>query len=148
MGNTTPVATLPSVDNSLFPTKIWSTILYSALTNRESTHGTQNFSISLKIFSFPKNSPFWSFTINKSPINLFIRLFGKERLKPIKERKNGVEFVEILRRLLLSNFCYFIIFHHFCQTKPQIRNLIFYFILQNLYLTKTFPKSCTTHNSF
>ncbi len=56
IGKTMPVAALPKVLNSLFPIKIWSTMLYKALTSNDSTQGSENLNISLDIFSLPKYS--------------------------------------------------------------------------------------------
>ena len=56
IGNTTPVAAFPKVPNSLFPIKIWSTILYSELINKDKIHGIENFNINLLMRPFPKSS--------------------------------------------------------------------------------------------
>lgn len=56
IGKTTPVAAFPRALSSLLPMKIWSTMLYSALTKSDNTHGTENLSISFDIFSVPKET--------------------------------------------------------------------------------------------
>ena len=64
IGNTTPVAAFPKVPNSLFPIKIWSTILYSELINKDKIHGIENFNINLLMRPFPKSRVSFVFIIN------------------------------------------------------------------------------------
>lgn len=93
MGNTTPVAALPSTLSSLRPTNIWSTMLYSALTNKENTQGIENLSISLGIFCVPKNAVFSVSSIKASEKMIFAEsLSEKSYLKtaPHKEKQHRI----------------------------------------------------------
>ena len=53
-GKTIEVAVFPRVPTLLFPMKIWSTILYKALINKDKTHGIENFNNNLDILPSTK----------------------------------------------------------------------------------------------
>lgn len=54
MGKTMPVAALPRYPSSLLPMKIWSTMLYRAVTSREKIQGMEKVRRSFPKGAWPK----------------------------------------------------------------------------------------------